>query len=166
MVWREETVMLVVVLQWYVIQAGAPLDVYCGAIQELHKCLVSVVEEGDLFKMAKEIQEGVEKDPMVATILRASPSSEGAPLHTFKTEEPVHYPGTTVPGPKIAMSPCDLAMVPERWPPLPPGFSTQDPNDLAALALEDAHHVGGNDLVGPLCPRVTGDDHLPHPHDR
>ena len=59
------------VLQWCTIWDGTPLDTFCQAVQELHECLALVVEEGDLFNMEKEIQEGIMKEPMVATTSRA-----------------------------------------------------------------------------------------------
>ena len=65
--------MLAIVLQQCAIQAGAPPDVFCGGVQELHKCLALVVEEGNLFNMEKEIWEGVRKDPMAAATQQEPP---------------------------------------------------------------------------------------------
>ena len=45
--------MLAIVHQQHAIQAGVHQDVFCGAVQELHKCLALVVEEGNLFNMEK-----------------------------------------------------------------------------------------------------------------
>ena len=72
-VWKEETIMLAIVLQQCAIWAGVPPDAFCGEVKELQECLVPVVEEGNFFNMEKEIWEGVMKDPMVAT-------TSGAPI--------------------------------------------------------------------------------------
>ena len=70
-VWREETIALAIILQPCAIQVRAPPDILCGGLQELHKCLVLVVEEGNLFNMQEEMWEGVMKDPMVAATPKA-----------------------------------------------------------------------------------------------
>ena len=56
---REEMVALAVVLQSCPIHARTSLNVFCRGVQDLHKCLVPVVEEGNLFNREKEIWEGV-----------------------------------------------------------------------------------------------------------
>ena len=54
--------MLPIMLQQCAIMARSPLDVFCGALQELHECLALVVEEGNLFSIAQEILEEIRKD--------------------------------------------------------------------------------------------------------
>ena len=55
---REETVALDVVLQRCAIHAGASPNVFCWAVQEIHYCLVPMVDKGNLFNMEREIWEG------------------------------------------------------------------------------------------------------------
>ena len=71
-VWREETLVLAIVLQRCVIHAGASQNVFCRAVQEFHDCLVPMGEEGNLFIMEMEIWEGVRKDPMATTPSKGS----------------------------------------------------------------------------------------------
>ena len=52
---REETVALAIVFQRCAIWAGASPNVFCGVVQELHECLVPMVEEDDLFNIETEI---------------------------------------------------------------------------------------------------------------
>ena len=167
-VWKEETVMMVIILQQCAIQVGAPPDIFCGAVQELHKCLAWVVEEGDLLNMEQEIQEGIRKEPMAATTATRVPSPKRVPSQMPRVEELTCSTSPDLPSmpePEGAVPPQDLALVPRRWPPPLPRFSSQDPDDLIMPPLEDTHLPGANDLVGPLHTRVIRDDHLAHPGD-
>ena len=51
---RAEMVVLAIVLHRCAIHTRASPDVFCGAVQELHDCLVPIVEKGNLFNMEKE----------------------------------------------------------------------------------------------------------------
>ena len=56
-------------LQRCTIHSGMPLDMLCGAIKELHGCLASVVESGDVV------------NPEMLNVAERDPTSEGrAPL--------------------------------------------------------------------------------------
>ena len=55
--WREESVALALVLQGSAIHARASPNVFCRAVQELHDCLVPMVEEGNLLNMEMEIED-------------------------------------------------------------------------------------------------------------
>ena len=57
-VWREEMVVLAIVLQKCANHARASPNVFCRAAQEFCKCLAPVIEEADLFNMETEILEG------------------------------------------------------------------------------------------------------------
>ena len=69
--YQEETAMLAIILQWCAIWAKDPPDMFYGAVQELHRHLALVVEEGNWINMEEEIWEGVMKDPVVAAAPRA-----------------------------------------------------------------------------------------------
>ena len=111
--------MLAIILQQCTIQAGAPPDIFCGAVQEFHECQTLVVEEDNLLNMEEEIWEGLRKNPMVATVLtRAStpektPPPRGVPLQMARAEE---LANSTSPDPpsvskQEGASPCqDLAL--------------------------------------------------------
>ena len=71
-VWREEIVVLAIMLQRCAICASVSPDMLCGAVQETHDCLVPVVERGELFNM-EEIWEEV-KDPIATTPSNRVPS--------------------------------------------------------------------------------------------
>ena len=87
-VWREESVMLAIVLQWCTILPRAPSDIFCGAVQELHECLAPVVEKGNLFNMEKEIWEGIRKDPVTATPSKRTPTLKRVLSQMPGVEEP------------------------------------------------------------------------------
>ena len=52
-------------LQSCTVQSGMPPGVLCGVVQELHQCLVPLIEEGCLLKL--DMLDVVEKDPMAPT---------------------------------------------------------------------------------------------------
>ena len=87
---REETVVLAIVLWRCAIHAGASPSVFCRVVQELHNCLVPMMEVGNLFNMKMEIWEGVRKDPVATT------PSRGVPSLTPRVKEPT---SVTVPNP-------------------------------------------------------------------
>ena len=66
-VWREEMVVLAIVLQRCAIHARASPNTFCRVVQELCKCLAPVVEGADLFNMEMEILKGARKGFMVPT---------------------------------------------------------------------------------------------------
>ena len=119
-VWREETVVLAIVFQRCVIHAGASPYVFCRAVQELCKCLIPMVEEGNLFNMETQIWEGVRKDPMAPT------SSKRAPSLMPRVEEPTSTPAPNPPlvsEPEGAASPEELALGAKKVAAATPRFS-------------------------------------------
>ena len=142
---RKEMVVLAIVLQRSAIHAGTFLDVFCGAVHELHNCLVPVVEEGDLFNMEKEIW-GVRKDPIAPSSLKRAP-----PLMP-RTEEPT---GNIAPKPPPMSklegdaSPDGLALVLRMWPLSPPIF-------LPWTQMTLQHHCWGMCTGRGLCPLGLG----------
>ena len=62
-VWKEETVVLAIILQQCTIWARAPPDMFSGVVQELHEHLALVVEEGDWLNMEKRSGRGLWKTP-------------------------------------------------------------------------------------------------------
>ena len=107
--------------------------------------LALIVEEGNWINMEKEIWEGVMKDSMVAAAPRAS-MPKTVPSQTSRVEKPMAsiLPETpSVSEPEGVAPPQDMALVPRRQPPSPPGFSPQVPEDLAIPPLEDAYLQGG-----------------------
>ena len=68
-------VALTIVLQTCAIHARALLDVFCGAVQELHDCLVPVVEKGDLFLYGGDMGGGQE-GPHRSHLFRKSPFTD------------------------------------------------------------------------------------------
>ena len=76
-------------LQRCAVHSGTPLGMLCRAVQELHRCLTSVIESGDLINL-KDVRCGL-KDPM-------APASKGrAPLLTPRVEPPVSVPTPSKP---------------------------------------------------------------------
>ena len=66
MVQTEETVMLVKALQRCADHFGMPLGMLLGAVEELHECLPSVIQSGDLVDF--KILDVVEKDPVTLSL--------------------------------------------------------------------------------------------------
>ena len=62
---KEETIALAVILLQYTIWTGDPLDMFCRAVQELHRCLALGMDKSDMANMEEEIQAGVMNDPVV-----------------------------------------------------------------------------------------------------
>ena len=98
--------------------------------------------------MEKEIWEGVMNDPIIATspkmsmlrrVLLQTPGVEKA-MVSISLEPP------SASKPEGATSPQDLALVPRRQPPPPPGFSTQVLEDLTIPPIEDAYLLGAPTL--------------------
>ena len=84
-------VALAIVVQRCATHARASPNVFCRALQELHKCLIPVVEEGDLFNTEMEILMGARKGPMAPTSLERVPSP------TPRAEEPTSAPAPNPP---------------------------------------------------------------------
>ena len=91
------------------VHSRMPLGVLCRAVQELHECLVSVVQSSDLLDLG--MLDVAEKDPMV-------PTSEGRSPSPIPWEElPI---GVTTPSkphasePGEATQPEGLALVPRQ----------------------------------------------------
>ena len=70
--------MLDIIFQQCTIQAEAPPDIFCGAMQEFCDCLVLVVEVGNWFNIEKEIWEGDRKGPVVGAALTGALRPEKA----------------------------------------------------------------------------------------
>ena len=58
-------VALAMALQRCAIHSRTPLGMFCGAVQELHRCLASVIESGNLVDL--KMLDVAEKDPMAPT---------------------------------------------------------------------------------------------------
>ena len=117
-VWAEETVVLAKALQRCAVCSGMPLGMLCGAVQELHQSITSMIQIGNLPDL--EILDVAEKD-------HVAPTFEGrAPLLMPRVYPPV---SVTTPSelsalePEQAAPPEELTLVPRQRPPPPPGFS-------------------------------------------
>ena len=119
---KEETITLVIILQWCAIWAGAPLDMFCGAVQELHRYLVLVVGKSNWANMEEEIWAGVMNDPVVVASLRP-PILRRTQPQTPIAERPMASVSPSAPELEKTTPPQDLALVPRRQPPTLPGFS-------------------------------------------
>ena len=117
MVWAEETVALGKALQRCNVHSKMPLGVLCRAVQELCKCLTSVIQSGDLVDL--EILEVAEKDPVTHTSAWRTPSliQRVEPLVsvTVPSELSASDPGEAAP-------PEELTLVLRQSPLLPPCF--------------------------------------------
>ena len=118
MVWAKKTVGLAKALQRCTVHSRMPPGVFCGALQELHECLASVIQSSNLLDL--EMLDVAEKD-------HVAPASEGrAPLLIPRTESLV---SATIPSelsasePGEATPPEELALVPRLRPSPPSGFS-------------------------------------------
>ena len=61
---RDETVALAWTLQWWAIQSGSPLGILCGRVQDLHRCLMPLIEKDYLIDTS--MLEVVEAEPMTS----------------------------------------------------------------------------------------------------
>ena len=130
-VWKEETITLAIVLQWCAIWAG-PLQTHFAEQSK------SSLEESDWANMEEKIWAGVMNDPVVAALSR-SPKPRWIPSQTPGVEKSVASISLSVSEPEGMTPPQDLALVPRRKPPPPPGFSLQVPEDLVLPVLDDAY---------------------------
>ena len=135
-VWKEETIMLAIILQWCTIRAGAPSDTFCREVQELHRQLALVVEESDWVNM---------EDPMVAVSPRP-PMSRRKPSQIPRVEKLMASISPSASQLEGTTPPQDLALVPRRQPPPPPGFSYKVPEGLILPAIEGAYLPGTTTL--------------------
>ena len=90
---------------------------------------------------------------MSCDYLNKSPPPKRVPSHIPRAEElicPTSPNPSSIPEPEEVMPPQDLALVPRRWPAPPLLFSSNDPDDLVMLPLEDAHLSGAMTLMD-LC---------------
>ena len=115
-VWVEKTVALAKALQRCTVHSRMPLGVLLRAVQELHKCLAPMVENGDQFDL-KMLDIG-ERDPESPT------SAERALSVTPEREE--------------ATSSEELALVPRWGTPLPPKFTLSWMDESSPPPLKDA----------------------------
>ena len=79
------------------------------------------------------------------------PWPEGVPSWVPRVEESSHTVSPDPPSsPELEemMPPQDLALVPKSRPPPPPGFSSQDLDDLTMPTLEDVYHARGMTMWG------------------
>ena len=127
-VWVEETVALVKVLQRCAVHPGMPPGVLCRAVQELCRCLNHVVERGDQFNL--QMLDMAERDPKAPTLAKRAPSP------TSETEEAAPSEG--------------LSLVPiQRSLPLP-GFTLLWANESDPPPLEDSEWPMTIPLGSPL----------------
>ena len=129
----EETVALGKALQRCDVHSGVPMKVLCRAVLELHECLASIIQSGNLLDL--EMLDVAEKDPL-------APASEGRAPSPMPRAEPLV--GAIVPSelsasePGEATPPEELTLVP-RWRPLPlPGFSLSWADESNPSPLEQA----------------------------
>ena len=77
--WAEETVALANAVQRCIVHSGMPPGVLCRVVQELHECLTSMVQSGNMLHL--EMLDVAEKESV-------APASEGrAPLPISRVEQ-------------------------------------------------------------------------------
>ena len=111
-------VVLDMALQRCAVHSRMPPGVLCRAVQELHRCLTTMIESGDQFDL--NMLDEARRDPM------APASAERAPLLTPRMEELISVSAPNDPPssePKEAVQPQELALVPRRRLPVSPGFT-------------------------------------------
>ena len=145
-VWKEETVMLAIVLEQCAIWAGPPLDTFCRPVQEFHRHLAVVIDKSDWANMEKEIWAGVMNDPMVAASLR-HPMSKRTQSQTPITEKPMASIPPSTSEPRGDDTPWRLGSSAKKaTTTILRVFFLQVPEDLILPALKDAYLLGA-----PLC---------------
>ena len=77
---HKEMVALAMALQSCTIHPGTPLGMLCRVVQELHRCLTSMIESGDLIDL--KMLDVAKRDPM-------APTSEGRPPSPTPGAEPL-----------------------------------------------------------------------------
>ena len=113
----KETVVLTKTLQRCTAHSGMPLGVLCGAVQELHECLTSMIQSGDLIDL--EMLD-VAKDPVAPSSKGRAPSLMPGAEQPFGVNTPSELSASE---PEEAAPQEELTLLP-RWRPLPtPGFS-------------------------------------------
>ena len=129
-------------------------DIFCGARQEFHECLVLEVEEDDLLNMEKKIWEGLgrshgchcsDKRPHTgkSSLTKRNPTTDGQSRGAY----PLYFTGpASVPEQEGVVTPQDLALVPRRQPQPPPRFSPQVPEDLSTSPLGNTYLPGATTL--------------------
>ena len=111
----------------FAIHSGMPLGMLCRAVQELHRCLTSMIKIGNL--LDHEMLDVAEKDPM-------APASKGRALSLMPRAEPLVSVTTlsepSASEPEEAAPPEELTLVPTQRPLPSPGFSLpwMDGSDL------------------------------------
>ena len=106
-------------LQSCTVQLGMPPGVLCGAVQELHQCLVSLTEEDCLLKL--EMLDVAEKDPMAPT----PASTPSFPTPDSEEEQVILTPKescTSEPEEATCLE-GGLTLIQGWYPTRPPGFS-------------------------------------------
>ena len=156
-------------LQSCAVRSRTPLEMLCIVVQELHQCLALLLKGDSLLSL--EMLDVVEKDPVVATALAGAPRPQKA---RHQKESHHRWPEwRSLPALlcqtlhlclnwRGAVHPQDLAPGPSRETPPPPGFP---PGPGGPYCTTHQVHIPAQShkLIWPLCTRVTGDDHLPHP---
>ena len=138
---KEETIALAVILQWCAIQVGAPLDTFCRAVQELHRCLALVVDKSNWANMEEEIWAGVMNDPVVAVSPRP-PMSRRTQSQTPVAEKPMAAIPPSTSELEGMTPPQDLALVPWRKTTTTSRGFPKVPEDVVLPALEGAYLPG------------------------
>ena len=115
---REETVSLAMVLQRCTLQLGMTPTVKCGAVQELHKCLVPLIEESCLLNL--EMLDVAEKDPVAPT----PDSVTSSPTPDPEEEQVILAPeeSCTLGPEEAASSQGGLTLIRGQYPTQPLGF--------------------------------------------
>ena len=162
-VWKEETVVLAVVLQQCVVWARAPPDTFCRAVQELHRCLTMVMEEGNWINMEKEIWEGLWKTPWLLQNQGLPHQKEYHCRHPIGEAHNIYFTRTSI---------CIWAIM--GGTPSRPGSSTKEaattpqvffpgPRGPYHTTFSRCLPARSPNLVWSLHPGIAGGDHLPHP---
>ena len=133
MVWAEETIALAKALQSCAICCRIPLGVLCGAMQEHHEYLASIIQSGNFLDLG--MLNVAEKDSV------APASEDRAPSSIPRAEQPISITASSMPStsePGEATQPEEFTLVPRQRPLPSPGFSHFWANDSDQPPLEQA----------------------------
>ena len=157
MVCAEQTVAMTKALQRCAVCSGMSLGVLCKAVQELHECLTSVIQNGNLVDL--RILNMAEKDPVAPAPPQRTPSlmPRVEPLVSVTTPSELSTSELEEAAPLE-----ELTLVP-RWRPLPPpGFPSHGHMSLTPPTGTDelAHEHTPRSPTGFCLLGVHTEDHL------
>ena len=128
----KEMVVLDMALQRCAIQSRTPPRVLCGAVQELCRCLTPLLQRGNLLDL--KMLDVARKDSMTPA------PKERASWPRPRVKEPIGVPAPNEPPtlePKEAAKSEELALMQERRPSAPPGFTLSWADESDPYPLED-----------------------------